>query len=639
MKMKKLLSVMLTVAMVASMTACGSQDQVTNNQTAAPAESQAVETAATEAETEAVQAEKPTTPQGQLVIGSTTDLEGEFYDPSFNNGATNYKMYNLIHGYSTVAYTKEGVFEADPTVVKSLEATDNEDGSKTYTFVINDGLVWTDNTPITAKDYVFALLLESSPEMMGVDGYPANDFTTLVGWDEFNAGETKNFKGIHLIDDMSFSMTVKAEELPYHYDLAYASAAPRPMHVIAPGCDVVDSEDGASITGDFTTELLMETINNPETGYRFNPTVTCGPYTLVSYDASSRQGTFQVNPLFAGDYKGSKPMIEKVIIKTVKDATQMNELEAGTVDLLFGIAGGDSINAGLDLVDAGKANKTTYFRNGYGKVQFDCSQFPTDSINVRQAIALCLDRNEFARQYSGGYASIVHAAYGMAGWEYQESIEWIDENLDPYEMDLERAKELLAADGWNKNAEGGEYTEGLRYKEVDGELKPLVIEWCNTEGNPVSELLSTMLPSNMEQVGIQLNATTTDFPTLQNAIDHKGEKVYNMYNLATGFSSASSPWYYYSTDEKWMTAGYNSNWIKDQELSDAAGALKSIPYEAKEEWLEAWRNYIKVWNSKLPDVPLYSDEYHDFYSTKLQGWDATSIWDWSSALLDAWVTE
>ena len=116
MKMKKLLSVMLTVAMVASMTACGSQDQVTNNQTAAPAESQAVETAATEAETEAVQAEKPTTPQGQLVIGSTTDLEGEFYDPSFNNGATNYKMYNLIHGYSTVAYTKEGVFEADPTV-------------------------------------------------------------------------------------------------------------------------------------------------------------------------------------------------------------------------------------------------------------------------------------------------------------------------------------------------------------------------------------------------------------------------------------------------------------------------------------------------------------------------------------------
>jgi len=227
----------------------------------------------------------------------------------------------------------------------------------------------------------------------------------------------------------------------------------------------------------------------------------------------------------------------------------------------------------------------------------------------------------------------------MAGWEYQESIEWIDENLDPYEMDLERAKELLAADGWNKNAEGGEYTEGLRYKEVDGELKPLVIEWCNTEGNPVSELLSTMLPSNMEQVGIQLNATTTDFPTLQNAIDHKGEKVYNMYNLATGFASASSPWYYYSTDEKWMTAGFNSNWIKDQELSDAAGALKSIPYEAKEEWLEAWRNYIKVWNSKLPDVPLYSDEYHDFYSTKLQGWDATSIWDWSSALLDAWVTE
>ena len=37
---------------------------------------------------------------------------------------------------------------------------------------------------------------------------------------------------------MTFSVTIKAEELPYHYDITYASAMPRPMHVIAPDCDV-----------------------------------------------------------------------------------------------------------------------------------------------------------------------------------------------------------------------------------------------------------------------------------------------------------------------------------------------------------------------------------------------------------------
>lgn len=636
----RIVSLLLAAVMITSLVGCGSQDSaVTNN----PSEVMTEEMEATDeaADENVAEAVKPTEPTGQLIIGSTTDLTKEFYDTSYDNTSFNYKMYDLIHGGGTVSYTKEGKFEVNPTIVEDFQATDNEDGSKTYTMKIKDGLVWSDNSPITAKDYVFALLLENSPEMMGVDNYPANGATYLVGWDEFQSGTTKAFKGVRLIDDKTFSITIKAEELPYHYDLAYATAGPRPMAVLAPGCDVEDTEEGATITGDFTTELLLKTINDPDTGYRYNPQVVCGPYLFKSYDDASRQGVFEVNPLYAGDYRGVKPLIKTLILKTVKNETQMNELEAGDVDLLYGISGGDIIETGLDLVDTGIASKSTYFRNGYGKIAFDCSQFPTDSVNVRQAIALCLDRNEFARQYSGGYASVVHAAYGMAQWEYQESKDWIDENLDTYERDLERAKELLVADGWTLNEAGEDYKDGdgLRYKKVDGELKPLKIEWCNTSGNPVSELLSTMLPESMEEIGMELLPTTTDFPTLSAAMAHEGEKIYNMYNLGTGFSTAHSPWYYYSMDETWMTAGYNSNWIKDEALAEKSGAMQFIPYENDEEWLEAWRTFIKEWNAKLPDIPLYSDEYHDFYSVKLQGWDPSSIWDWSFAIMDAWVTK
>lgn len=636
----RIVSLLLAAVMITSLVGCGSQDSaVTNN----PSEVMTEEMEATDEATDenVAEAVKPTEPTGQLIIGSTTDLTKEFYDTSYDNTSFNYKMYDLIHGGGTVSYTKEGKFEVNPTIVEDFQATDNEDGSKTYTMKIKDGLVWSDNSPITAKDYVFALLLENSPEMMGVDNYPANGATYLVGWDEFQSGTTKAFKGVRLIDDKTFSITIKAEELPYHYDLAYATAGPRPMAVLAPGCDVEDTEEGATITGDFTTELLLKTINDPDTGYRYNPQVVCGPYLFKSYDDASRQGVFEVNPLYAGDYRGVKPLIKTLILKTVKNETQMNELEAGDVDLLYGISGGDIIETGLDLVDTGIASKSTYFRNGYGKIAFDCSQFPTDSVNVRQAIALCLDRNEFARQYSGGYASVVHAAYGMAQWEYQESKDWVDENLDTYERDLERAKELLVADGWTLNEAGEDYKDGdgLRYKKVDGELKPLKIEWCNTSGNPVSELLSTMLPESMEEIGMELLPTTTDFPTLSAAMAHEGEKIYNMYNLGTGFSTAHSPWYYYSMDETWMTAGYNANWIKDEALAEKSGAMQFIPYENDEEWLEAWRTFIKEWNVKLPDIPLYSDEYHDFYSVKLQGWDPSSIWDWSFAIMDAWVTE
>ena len=633
MKLKKLLALLLAGAMAFSVAGCAQDQGVTNDPNAS-------KSSQTSSDTSKEESERPTEPSGQLVIGSTTDLESDFYDASFNNNATNYKLYDLLHGLATVVSDKEGAFVYDPTVVKSHEEKENEDGTKTYTVTINDGLVWSDGTPITAKDYVFQLLLESSDEMNQVDGYPSQAGYPLVGYDDYFAGKSDTFAGVHLVDEMTYSVTVKAEELPYHYDITYAIAMPRPMHVIAPDCDVKDTEKGATITGEFTADLLKKTINDPDTGYRHNPKVVCGPYLFDSYDIASRQGTIVVNPKYAGDYRGVKPVIEKVIIKTVKSDTMINELASGSVDLLFQSSGADTINGGLDLVDEGKAQKTTYFRNGYGKVQFDCSQFPTDSANVRQAIAYCLDRNEFARQYSGGYASVVHSYYGLAQWEYQESKDWIDQNLNTYEKNIDEAKKLLEADGWNKNADGSKYSgTGTRYKEVDGELKPLVIEWANTEGNPVSELLATMLPEAMKEAGMELKATTMDFPTLLSGIDHTGDKIYNMYNLATGFSLASSPWYYYSTDPVWMQGGYNSNWIADKELEAAAAALKPIPYEDNEAWLPAWQNFMKVWNEKMPDIPLYSDEYYDFYSTKLKGWESTSVWEWSRAVLDAWVEE
>ena len=636
-KSKKILSLLLAGLLTLSVAACGQQQTVTNNDQGS---SSSEASQASEESSDLSSGERPTEPTGQLVIGTITQVVNEFYDTGFSTSETNYNMYDLIHGgYDTVVFSKEGEFQYNDTVVASHEETENEDGTKTYTVTINDGLVWSDGTPITAKDYVFAILLENSDEMAGVDGYPCNRGYSYVGYDEWLDGSADAFAGVHLVDDMTFSLTVKAEELPYHFDITYATIRPRPLHVIAPECDVEDTENGATITGDFTTELLQETINNVDTGYRYNPKVTCGPYLFDNFDEASQQATLKANPEFVGDYRGVKPSIETLVIKTVSSDTMMNELESGSVDLLYGCSGGDTINAGLDLVEEGKAADATYMRNGYGKIQFDCSVFPTDSQNVRQAIAYCLDRNEFARQYTGGYGSVVHSFYGLAQWEYQDSVEWINENLNTYEMNVDAAKELLEADGWNLNADGTPYSgTGTRYKEVDGEIVPLVITWCNSEGNPVSELLATMLPETMAEAGIELQATTTDFATLQNGILHAGDTMYNMYNLATGFATANSPWYYFSSDEAWM-GNYNTNWIADEELNDAVVPLKSIPYEDSEAWLEAWQNFIKVWNEKLPNIPLYSDEYYDFYSPRVQGWENTATWGWQNAVLDAWVSE
>ena len=147
MKKKRLFSLLLAGALTMSLAACGGQEGVTNNASENSSASGEETGTQASAETQTEEASvKPETPSGQLIFGFITDLEGEFYDTAFNNTATNYKAYNLIHGYETVTYTKEDEFVYNPTVVKSHEEVENEDGTKTYTVTINDGLTWNDGT-------------------------------------------------------------------------------------------------------------------------------------------------------------------------------------------------------------------------------------------------------------------------------------------------------------------------------------------------------------------------------------------------------------------------------------------------------------------------------------------------------------
>ncbi|MFQ9800477.1 MAG: hypothetical protein ACLR23_17945 [Clostridia bacterium] len=167
----------------------------------------------------------------------------------------------------------------------------------------------------------------------------------------------------------------------------------------------------------------------------------------------------------------------------------------------------------------------------------------------------------------------------------------------------------------------------------------MIIEWANTPNNPVSDLLSTMLPSEMQKVGMKLNATTVEFGVLQNHINRQGidQPKYHMFNLATSFAEANSPWYYYSTDPQFFGL-YNTNFIQDAELEQLALAMKATEPGDEETWVENWLAFQKRWNEVLPDIPLYSDDYHDFFTTKLTGYDAQALWNWTNAILYASLT-
>lgn len=620
--MKKLLAILLASVTALSLTACGGNGGSSSGGTG-----------------NTTPDGQPVEATGQLVAGRVTDITGgNLFTTAWGNGAADKDVRDLINGYETTVYTKKGLYDVNPTAVEKMDTVDNGDGSKTFIFTLQKDLKFSDGSDITAKDYVFSVLLQNSPVFGTVDGADTNKNPELVGFDEFNAGETNAFAGVRLLGDYQFSLTVKSERLPFFYENYLVQVIPYPMAILAPSATITDSENGAVIEN-LTADELAKTIGDPTTGYRYNPSVSAGPYKFVSFDRSSKQAVVEVNPYFKGNYEGQKPSIAKIVLKSVTTANQRDELASGSVDLLTNVSGGTEIEAGLALVDEGKADYTSYDRAGYGRIAFACDFGPTQFVKVRQAIAHLIDGPEFAKQFTGGYGKVVKGMYGVGQWMYQQTADEIERTLDDYEYDVQKAIALLEEDGWTKNAQGGAYQSGTRYKEVDGKLMPLEINWANTTPNPVTDLLNTVLPSAFEQAGIKLNATTMEFNVLLQNLQRQGitEPQYHIYNLATGFEPVFDPWYAYNMDDKYMGV-FNQNFIKDEELFKLATDLRETDQSDTETYAKKWVAFQQRWNEILPDIPLYSDVYHDFYSTKLRGYgNVDSFWSWTQQILYCWI--
>lgn len=649
MKLKKTLVFLLVLSMVLSAFAfaCGKKtDEPAENdtETEAPADDENAEEPADD-ET----AERPTEPSGQLIIGTTTEMSGDF-SGVWQNNASDADVRRLVQGYGTVDQTDEGEYVIDDSIVEKYDTKENEDKSKTYTFTIKQGLKFADGKDITAKNYVAATMLWSS-KLIGPDFCKGKNTAgiDLVGYDAFSKGETKEFAGLHLIDDYTFSATINPNNTPYFYELNSVASSPEDLEFwLGKDVDIKDDGDGCYFVEDINTEEFKNAVK----AARDKKTLpSSGPYMLEKYDEAQQLATMVINPNFQGDRVGRKPLISKVILKKITQATQIDDLKTGGVDIINKIGDGKTINAGMDLTEGEGFAYTDYPRAGYGKIAFSCDVGPTQFPEVRQALAYLLDRNDFAKQFTGGYGSVVNGPYGTAQWFYQETKKELEEKLNSYPYDPAKAVELLEKAGFTLNESGAEFKEGdgIRYKKMDdGKLMPLEIKWASTENNEVSDLLVVKLAENPDLVkaGIKIQRDAMSFDELLNWLyrdasqDAKyGVPTYNMFNLASGFTPWYDRKYDYSTKEEMIKMGYNTNFIFDKELEKTATDMVMVAPDQRDAFKDNFVKFIVRWNELLPDLPLYSNQYHDFYNAKLKHWVTSEMKGLTATILDAWVTE
>ena len=579
--------------------------------------------------------------RSELHIATTTPMSGNFFSSIFGNNTSDMDVRMLLHGYDLVAWTAdEGAFVLDDAVVSGMTVTANGDGSRTYAITLHKDLYYSDGTPITAWDYAFSTLLTMSPEAEALGGNVKRpDY--LAGYEDYLSGAAAYLAGIRVNSDDQLAVTVSAEYLPYFYELGLLSTVPYPISVIAPGIRVADDGNGVYLTNEegseavFSAEMLRGTLLDPAAGYVSHPAVTSGPYKLVSYE--NGKVALEVNEYFKGDPFGNVPAIPRLTYETINNDKIIAAFADGSVDLLNKVTAGGTIDAGLSAVleSGGKLTFSDYIRSGMAFISFAGERRAVDEAEVRRAIACLIDKDAFAMNTVGEYGLRVDGYYGMGQWMYRVLSGGIDHpaarkygelslsDIPVYEFDPEEAEELLEEAGWDLNAEGGEYSDGLRYKQTESGLIPLRLTLACPETTPALAALH-QAADELAAGGFEVEICPIPFNDLLLQFYGMKEKAYDMYFLSSNFDLQFDPSVKFSMNDAgeyvWTETG-----IADEELYEIAAAMRNTDPKDLGGYVEKWLEFQERFEEVLPMIPLYSNMYYDFYPEALENYDIYSF--------------
>ena len=608
-----------------------------------------------------------------ITVGNPTPLNGQFFTDLWGNDTSDTDVRQLVTGYSLVLWDSDiSIFRFDRSVVSGVLVSDDPDGNRTYLISLYSDLYFSDGQPITAWDYAFSVLLQSSPVIAALGGHPAaHDY--LVGYEDYAAGNTAYLSGLRVYSDSMIGFTVKSEALPYFYELSRLAFCPYPISAIAPGCMVFDDGEGAYIgsadlsaqSAAFTAEALSQTILAPETGYMVHPDPGSGPYRIVSYDGQAAE--FEINPYYKGNEDGKKPRIKRLTYTAADNADMIRALGEGEYALLNKVAFGTAIRDGLTLcVENPQYTRSTYPRIGLTYIYFNPGVLSLQEKNVRQAIAYCFDKPAFISAYVGSFGLPVDGLYGMGQWmtgavngtipypeelpenasaqeeaEYQERQEtWDEMNLDGltrYELDVEKAVSLLEEAGWVLNEQGAPFdpqTDKVRCKEIGGELCRLQLTMGYQPRADVEQAFAEHFVAYLAQAGIGLTLRPLEISGLIAAHSENGLEDTDLVYLGDNFNVSFDPALFFAADEA-EEAEEDSLPAVYRTLYDLSLDMDRTEPKDILGYMEKWITLQEQLTDLLPLIPVYSNVYFDFYTRELDDYWIEENISWAKAIVPA----
>ncbi len=261
---------------------------------------------------------------------------------------------------------------SDLEIVPDLaESWDQSKNGTLFTFKLRKGIVFSDGTPITAKDFEFSLNRAVNPDTES----PVAELYLgdIVGVKEVLDGIASEISGITVIDDMTLQIEIDAPKAYFLAKLTYPTA-----YVVK-----------------------KENIDEGE-NWTDNPIVT-GPFALERYDLG------QTLILKRNDfYWGVKAKLDRVEFN-LAGGVQMAMYENDEIDIAgVGLADLERVQNQSDPLNADLISVPPSFTISY--IGFNVSEPPFDDHKFRQALNYAIDKQLIATQV---YSDLVKPAYGI----------------------------------------------------------------------------------------------------------------------------------------------------------------------------------------------------------------------------------
>lgn len=587
-----------------------------------------------------------------LTVQTLTPMEGRFFTDLWGGTASDMDVRTLLHAASPIRWDDElNRLVFDRSVVEDAVILTDGDGSRTYLMVLADDLRWSDGTPITVKDYAFSLLLQMDPAVAETGGR-LGDFSWLVGIDEYLGGRTRTLSGIRMIADNILQITVKAEALPYFYELDRLDIHPYPADVIAPRISVRDDGEGVYLTEPLTAELLKKTVLDETCGYLFHPRKVSGPYLLESFDGIIAR--FAANPYYKGTESGYMPRIGRITFAAADNSGMVSSLVKGEAGLLDKVTKAETIRDGIRcvMVAQDSLDMLVQPRSGLTMIWFTESSAKVQEKAVREAVACCFDRDTFTRLYTGGYGARTDGFFGPGQWMYRMAagMETAVANTLPeegitlpgltrYEPDREKAIRLLEKAGWTLNKKGenyNQYRDSTRFRQTENDLIGLDLTLAIPESEDIRKELELTLATPLKEVGISLTIVPVSMGEIEAVYMGRKESPYDMLYLGQNFAYVFSP---DVLKPRCENSGESDLYQAREETYALALDMVRTEPDDTAGFVKRWTALQKKISETLPLLPVYSNLYYEFFTRELHQFDISRGASWAEAIVYSYMSD